>query len=272
MRWRCLTACCAAVALAGLAGCGPRPPRPDRQLLFIGLTRHWSTLDPDGSAALVQQCGAHGRSYELLEIEPASLGRQGMEQYLAGQIEKLRPHVAADRRHGLLSKVYFWNTNARPQDCLTVAQFEQLIDLFGRRIGWRGVLCLFMNENDDNTPADVRHAVTVYGLSRLQPGYRISCEGQPAADFTEYHPQHLDAIPGPRAWSTIIASDCGTLLRELYAGAPGSPACRPKLDAWQTFVASAWKQGQSVDCYTFDTEWRPDWVRACCAAAVLPSR
>ncbi len=268
-----------AIAVAWMAGCSSPPNRPNKQLLFIGLTRHWSNLDPDRSATLVKHYGAHGRSYELLELEPAGLGRADMWKYLAGydqdgkhvagQIDKLIPYIKADRKYGLISKVYFWNTNARKEDCLTVDQFKQLIDLFERKIGWQGVMCLFMNENDDNTPAATRNQVTSYGLSKLQAGYRISNEGNPATDFAEYHPQHLGSSPGPGKWSTIIAPDCGTTLQALYIGGIGGPDPKPDLAAWKAFVQALWEQGKTVDCYNFDTELREEWVSVCCEAAGL---
>ena len=267
------------VSLACMAGCISPPDLPNKQLLFIGLTRHWSNLDPDQSAALVKKYGAHGRSYELLELEPAGLGRDGMWKYLAGyeqdgkrvagQIDKLIPYIKADRKAGLISKVYFWNTNVRKADCLTVDQFRQLIDMFGRKIGWQDVMCLFMNENDDNTPAATRSQVTAYGLSKLQSGYRISYEGKPKVAFAEYHPQRLGSSPGARTWSTVVAPDCGTTLQALYTGKIGGPDPQPNLAAWKAFIQSLWQQGKSIDCYNFDKELREEWVRTCCAAADL---
>ena len=267
------------MAVVWLAGCASVPHRPNKQLLFIGLTRHWSNADPDQSAALVKKYGAHGRSYELLEMEPAGLGPAGIWNYLAGyeqdgkhvagQIDKIMPHIKANRKYGLISKVYFWNTNARRKDCLTVDQFKQLIDRFGREIGWQGVMCLFMNENDTNTPAATRTQVTAYGLSKLQAGYRVSYEGNPAADFSEYHPQRLGSSPGPGTWTTIIAPDCGVILQALYTGKVGDLGSKPNLAAWKTFIQSQWGQGKTVDCYNFDTELREEWVRTCCEAAGL---
>jgi hypothetical protein len=237
---------------------------PSGQKLFVGLTRHWSRMDPELSARMVAGAGAHGRSYELLELEPPGLGNSGMYAYMQQQAEQIGPHLRADKTHGLLSKIYWWNTNTRKQDQLTSSQHKALIDLFCKKYGGLlgNVVMLAMNENDQNTPGDVQSGITAYWRSK--PVNSTVLYEKAGASWAEYHPQKFGSYPGPGSKSTILAPDCGPVLAALTQGSIQGRGGKPDKGKWREFIRTAWRQGKSVDAYNFFGSMDPTWVAACC--------
>ena len=246
---------------------------PERQLLFVGLTRHWSMLPAHEQATLVWRYGADGRSYELTELEERGIGQARTFQYMLNQVDRILPQITADRLLGMVSKIYLWQSNVDAGQQLSLTQLNAVTDKFARVVGWQGILVMPCNEDDDRAKA-TRDKMTSYTLRSMEGQLGsdqarrqlIDYQRDSSGGYIEYHPQNWGSYPGASHYRTIIAPDNGRILDALHSGDHHAPDAVPLLPQWRDLASKTWGQGKSFDAYNFMGHLDEAWVAAVCEA------
>ena len=221
----------------------------------------------DGTApATYMTVKRNGRSYELAELKPTNTGNAATHAYMQKQVEKIGAYLEADKKYGLVSKIYWWNTNEMIKDQLTIAQHKAMIDDFCARYQkyLSNILMMAMNEDDTNTPKATIDSIRAHWRSKAVKG--IILYERPGGQYIEWHPRSWGSYPGANNSATIFASDNGPPLDVLTIGHTFDGSGKPDIAKAQEMVRTAWGKKQSVDCYNFYGKLDENWVKACVGA------